>query len=80
MYYIKKLVFFLKNIIFNYFYGSGSGYPRIIEYRNGYPKSGYPKTMIPDPDIKFTDQLDPNPDPDTPNFSDIWIRPGLILW
>ena len=58
MYYIKKN-------IFNYFdgSGSGSGYPQIIEYRNGYSKPGYPKTTNPDPD------------PDTLNFPDIRIRP-----
>ena len=53
MYSIKKLVFLLKKFIFNYFYGSG--YPRIIEYRDGYPKPGYPETTNPDPDIKSTD-------------------------
>ena len=70
MYYIKKLVFFVKKNIFNYFdgSGSGSGYPRIIEYRDGYPKPGYPETTNLDPDIKFTDL-------DTLNFPDIWIRP-----
>ena len=57
-------------MIFNYFYGCGSGYPRVIEYRDEYPKSGYPETTNPDPDIKFTD-----PDPGTPNFPDIRIRP-----
>ena len=35
MYYIN---FFKKIIIFNYFYGFGSGYLWIIEYRDGYPK------------------------------------------
>ena len=66
---------FLKNIIFNYFYGSGSGseYPRVIQYRDGYPKSGYPETTNPNPDIKFMDPTDP--DPGTPNFPDIRIRP-----
>ncbi|KAF3560100.1 hypothetical protein F2Q69_00014882 [Brassica cretica] len=54
---------------------SGSGYPRIIEYRDGYPKSGYPETTNPDPDIKSTDPTDPDPDPDTLNFPDIRIRP-----
>ena len=72
MYYIKKLVFFVKKIIFNYF--DGSGYPRIIEYRDGYPKPGYPETTNPDPDIKSTDP-DPDTDPDTLNFPDIRIRP-----
>ena len=77
MYYIKKkLVFFIKKIIFNYFdgSGSGSGYPRIIEYRDGYPKLGYPKTTNPDADIKSTDPTNPDPDPDTINFPDIRIR------
>ena len=73
MYYIKKIVFFVKKIIFNYFdgSGSGSGYPRIIEYRDGYPKPGYPETTNLDPDIKSTDPTDQN----TLNFSDIRIRP-----
>ena len=75
MYYIKKLVFFVKKIIFNYFDGSGSGYPRIIEYRDVYPKPAYPETTNPDPDIKSTDPTDPDPDPDTLNFPDIRIRP-----
>ena len=71
MYYIKKLVFLKKKIIiFNYFYGTGSGYPRVIEYRDRDPKSGYPETTNPDPNIIFTDPTDP--DPDTPNFPDIW--------
>ncbi|KAF3516175.1 hypothetical protein DY000_02061804 [Brassica cretica] len=39
-----------------------------IEYRDGYPKFGYPKTTISDPNIKFTD-----PDLDL-NFPDIRIR------
>ncbi|KAF3507863.1 hypothetical protein F2Q69_00005690 [Brassica cretica] len=43
------------------------------EYRDGYPKSGYPETTNPDPDIKSTDPT--VPDPDTLNFSDIRIRP-----
>ena len=73
----KKLAFFVKKIIFNYFDGSesGSGYPRIIEYRDGYPKPGYPETTNPDPDIKSTDPTDPDPNPDTLNFPDIRIRP-----
>jgi len=77
MYYIKKIVFFVKKIIFIYFdgSGSGSGYPRIIEYRDGYPKPGYPETTNPDPDIKSTDPTDPDPNPDTLNFPDIRIRP-----
>ena len=62
--------FFKNIIIFIYFYGSGSEYPRIIEYRDEYPKSGYPETTNPDPYIKFTD-----PNPGTPNFLNIWIRP-----
>ena len=62
MYYIIKLIFL---IIFTD--------PDIhIEYWNEYPKSGYPETMNPDPDIKFTDPTDP--DPDTLNFPDIRIR------
>ena len=74
MYYIKKISIFLKkHIIFNYFYGSGSGYPWIIEYGDGYPKSGYPETTNPDLDIKFTDPADL--DPGTSNFPDIRIRP-----
>uniref|UniRef100_A0A0D3AUF9 Uncharacterized protein n=1 Tax=Brassica oleracea var. oleracea TaxID=109376 RepID=A0A0D3AUF9_BRAOL len=65
-----------------------SGYPRAIEYRDGYLKSGYlksgylksgyPKTTIPDPDIKSTDPTDPNPDLGILNFSDIRIRPRPI--
>ena len=54
MYYIKKIHFLKKYIFFNYFYGSRSGYPRVIEYRNGYPKSGYQETTNPDPNINFT--------------------------
>ena len=67
----------LKKLFFIYFdgSGSGSGYPRIIEYRDGYPKPGYPETTNPDPDIKSTDPTDPDPDPDTLNFPDIRIRP-----
>ena len=74
MYYIKKLVFFVKKIIFNYFDGSGSEYPRIIKYRDGYPKPGYPETT--NLDIKSTDPTDADPDPDILNFPDIRIRPG----
>ena len=63
-------------MFFNYFYGSR--YPRIIEYRDrypksGYPKSGYPETTNPDTNIKSMD-----PDPDTLNFPDIRIRPKLL--
>ena len=74
MYYIKKIsIFFKNNIIFNYFYGSGSGYPRVIEYRDGYPKFGYPETTNPDPDIKFTD-------PEVPKISRIsGSVPGLNI-
>ena len=54
MCYIKKIN--IKKNIFNYFYGSG--YPWIIEYRDGYPKSGYPETTNPYPDIKSTDPMD----------------------
>ncbi|KAF3524160.1 hypothetical protein F2Q69_00046333 [Brassica cretica] len=32
-------------------------------------------TTNPDPDIKFTDSTDPDPDPGTPNFPDIQIHP-----
>lgn len=60
MYYFKKFSN-LKINIFNYFYGSGSEseYPRVIEYRDRYPKSGYRKTTNPYSDIKSTDK-DPN--------------------
>ncbi|WZZ59640.1 hypothetical protein YC2023_059747 [Brassica napus] len=57
----------------SYFYGSRSGYPRVIEYRDGYPKSGYPETT--NPDNKSTDPPDLNPDLNTLNFPDIRIRP-----
>ena len=70
MYYIKKYYFKIKNIIFNYFYGSGSRYPRVIEYRDEYPKSGYLETT--NSDIKFMDPTDL--DPGNLNFPDIWIR------
>ena len=68
MYYIKKIIFFKKIIIFNYFYRSRSRYSQIIEYRDQYPKFGYPETTNPDSDIKSTDL-------DTVNFQDIQIRP-----
>ena len=77
MYYIKKISIFLKNIIFNYFYWSGSRYPRVIEYQDEYLKSEYPKTMNPDPNIKFTNPTDP--DPNTLNFPDIRIRVPWIF-
>ena len=72
MYYFLNFSIFTKK---KYFYGSG--YPRIIEYRDGYLKSRYPETTNPDPDIKSTDPTDP--DPDTLNFPDIRIRPRPTL-
>ena len=60
--------------MFNYFYGSG--YPRIIEYRDGYPKSGYPETTYLYPDIKSKTDMDPDtlnsPDTRIPSRSRQW--------
>ena len=77
MYYIKNSILKI-NCYFYLFYGSG--YPRVIEYRNGYPKLGYPETTNPGLDIKSMNPTDPNQDPGILNFSDIRIRPRLSCY
>ena len=38
---------------------------RILQFLEGYPTSGYPRTPDPDKDCKIMDLPDKDPDPDT---------------
>uniref|UniRef100_A0A0D3DTC1 CCHC-type domain-containing protein n=1 Tax=Brassica oleracea var. oleracea TaxID=109376 RepID=A0A0D3DTC1_BRAOL len=54
---------------------------RILQFLEGYPTSGYPRTPDPDKDSKIMDppDKDPDPDPDILKLSGYLIRPIVIL-
>ncbi|WZZ86988.1 hypothetical protein YC2023_115567 [Brassica napus] len=48
---------------------------RILQFLEGYPTPGYPRTPDPDKDNKIMDPSDKNPDLDTLKLSGYPIRP-----
>ncbi|WZZ71589.1 hypothetical protein YC2023_082959 [Brassica napus] len=50
----------------------------ILQFLEGYPTSGYPRTLDPDKDSKIMDLLDKDLNPDTLKLPGYPIRPGLV--
>ena len=81
--YFFLIISYIFNIIFIYFKDPNPDpdIRRILQFLEGYPTSGYPKTPDPDKDSKIMDPPDKDSDPDTLKLLGYPIRSvsGLAL-